>query len=43
MTTPTDLEVLEDDQIIIMIDAKKYTTQELLDIIEKAAMYDGLE
>lgn len=35
VTTPTDLEVLEDDQAVISIDAKRYT-------LEKASIYDDL-
>lgn len=42
VTTPTDLEVLEDNQAIITIDAKSYTLAELLETIEKASMYDDL-
>lgn len=42
ITTPTDLEVLEDTQAVIRIDAMEYTLQELLDVIEKAAHYDSL-
>lgn len=42
VTTPTDLEVLEDNQAIIRIDAKEYTLKELMETIEKAAMYDDL-
>jgi len=41
-STPTQLSILDDKDIVITIAAKKYTTKELLDVIEKAAMYDGL-
>jgi hypothetical protein len=40
ITTPTDLSVIDGDTKIIRIDAKEYTTTELLDIIEKANNYD---
>ena len=42
VSTPTQLSVLDDKDVVITIAAKKYTTKELLDVIEKAAMYDGL-
>jgi hypothetical protein len=42
ITTPTDLSVIDGDQIVITIDAKPYTSDELLEIIEKAAQYDDL-
>ena len=42
VTTPNELEVLEDNQAIITIDAKVYTIKELLEAIEKAVMYDNL-
>ena len=42
VTTPTDLEVLNESDVIIKIDAKTYTTKELLETIEKAANYDDL-
>ena len=42
VTTPTDLSVIDGDQIVITIDTKPYTGSELLEIIEKAAIYDDL-
>jgi hypothetical protein len=41
-TTPTDLSVVDGNAKIIKIDAKEYSSNELLEIIEKANMYDGL-
>lgn len=42
ITTPTDLEVLDENAVVIKINAKEYTTKELLEIIEKANNYDDL-
>jgi len=42
VSTPTELSILDDKDIVITIEAKKYTTVELLNVIEKAAKYDGL-
>lgn len=42
ITTPTDLSVVDGNVKIIRIDAKEYTTNELLEIIEKSNYYDNL-
>lgn len=42
ITTPTDISKIDGETIVITIDAKGYTTNELIEIIEKANMYDGL-
>ena len=42
ITTPTEISKIEGDDLIVTIDAKKYSTNELLDIIEKAWQYDEL-
>lgn len=40
ITTPTDLTCINDEDIIITIDAKAYSTKELMEIIEKAKSHD---
>jgi hypothetical protein len=42
LTTPLDLSKVDGDAKIINIDCKTYSANELLDIIEKANMYDDL-
>lgn len=42
ITTPTDLSVIDGDQIVITIDTTPYTGDQLREIIEKAAQYDDL-
>jgi hypothetical protein len=42
ITTPFDTTKIDGDTIIINIDCKGYSYNELMDIIEKAQMYDGL-
>ena len=42
ITTPTDISKIDGDGIVITIDAKEYTANELLEIIEKAWQYDEL-
>jgi hypothetical protein len=42
ITTPTDLNIIDGGDTMLVIDAKEYSYDELTDIIEKASMYDGL-
>ena len=42
ITTPTELNMIDGDAMIITIDYKGYSYNELMEIIEKANMYDGL-
>jgi len=42
ITSPTDIIKIDGDYKIIHIDCKKYSYNELMEIIEKAEMYDGL-
>ena len=41
VSTPTDISILGRDDVVIRIDAKKYSVPELLTIIEKAAKFDA--
>ena len=42
ISTPTDITEVKGNDTIITIDAKPYTTGELMEIIEKAWKYDEL-
>lgn len=42
ITSPMDLNKIDGDIKIINIDCKEYSCTELMEIIEKASMYDGL-
>jgi len=42
ITTPFKTYMVNPDDKIIYIEAKSYSTSELLEVIEKAEMYDGL-
>jgi len=42
ITSPFDLNCVDGDIKLIKIDAKEYSFNELMDVIEKASMYDGL-
>jgi len=42
ITTPFDTTKVDGDATIVNIDCKKYSFNELMEIIEKAQMYDGL-
>ena len=42
ISTPTDITQIDGDDTIITIDTTQYTANELLEIIEKSQMYDGL-
>lgn len=42
ISTPTDITQIEGNDIIVTIDTTLYTAKELLEIIEKSQMYDGL-
>ena len=42
ITTSTELTCLNDNDVILQIDAKKYTYDELKEIFEKANNYDSL-
>lgn len=42
ITSPYDLNCVDGDIKLIKIDAKEYSYYELMDVIEKASMYDGL-
>lgn len=40
ITTPTDLSIIDGDEIIITVDATPYTVNELREIINKSFYYD---
>jgi len=42
ITSPTDIAKIDGDLKIINIDCKEYSYNELIKIIEKAEMYNGL-
>lgn len=42
VTTPTELTKIDGEFKVIQIDCKEYSYNELVEIIEKAKMYDGL-
>lgn len=42
ITTPTEISKIDGNDTVITIDAKEYTTNELMAIIEKAWQYDEL-
>jgi len=42
IATPFDTNKIDGDTILINIDCKEYSCNELMEIIEKAKMYDGL-
>jgi len=42
ITSPFDLQSITNDTVVITIDSKEYTYDELMQIIEKAEMYDDL-
>ena len=42
ITTSTELNCLNDNDVILQIDAKKYTYEELKEIFEKTNNYDSL-
>ena len=42
ISTPTELSCINDNDVILTIDAKKYTYTELKEIIEKANNYENL-
>ena len=42
ITSPTDIIKIDGDFKVIKIDCKEYSYNELMKIIEKAEMYDGL-
>lgn len=42
ITSPTDISKIDGDDIVITIDTREYTINELMEIIEKSWMYDEL-